>query len=113
MPDDLLEIDDLDDDTEGEVDDSAVVDTSFLAEPDAPADPAAVKPVEVRLDSSGIGKTIADALSGAPPAQTAPFRSLAQEFISSQPKPDAPKATREQIASRNATIQAALMDTTG
>lgn len=111
MPDDLLELD-LDDDGDDDTADDTAVDNALLADLDAPKDDVKA-PIEFKLDSSDLGRTISDALSGANAEQTATIRALAQEFISSQSKPDAPKATREQIASRNATIQAALMDTTG
>jgi hypothetical protein len=100
-------------DDEEEIDEELPVGEGFLPEADAPPKEGTVAPVEVKLDAAGIGQTIADALSGATAAQTAAFRGLAQEFISTQPKPAAPVKTKEQIAARNTQLQALLMDTTG
>jgi hypothetical protein len=106
MENDLL----LDDDIEES--DEDVLSAAFLDDPSVVIPEVKAEPV-VKLDASDIGKTIADALSGATTAQTASFRALAQEFISAQPKADAPQITREQIAARNQQIANALIDTTG
>jgi hypothetical protein len=92
--------------------DEEVLAAAFLSDPSVVIPEEKPEPI-VKLDASDIGKTIADALSGATTAQTASFRALAQEFISAQPKADAPKITREQIAARNQQIANALIDTTG
>ena len=107
-----MENDLLIDDTDDEETDTEVLAAAFLDDPSVVIPEEKPEPV-VKLDASDIGKTIADALSGATTAQTASFRALAKEFISAQPKPDAPKATREQIAARNQQIANALIDTTG
>jgi hypothetical protein len=84
----------------------------FLTE-EKPIPTAPATSVDVKVDTTAIGETIADALKGGTEAQTAAFRSLAKEFIDSQPRPAAPTKTKEQIASRNAQLQALLMDTSG
>jgi hypothetical protein len=92
--------------------DEEVLAAAFLSDPSIVIPEEKPEPV-VKLDASDIGKTIADALSGATSAQTASFRALAQEFISAQPKATAAPISKADIAARNQQIANALIDTTG
>jgi hypothetical protein len=107
MDNDLL----LDDDSDDETDQDLLA-AEFLSDPSVVVPEEKPEPV-VKLDASDIGKTIADALKGQSSDNIASLRTLAAEFMSNQPKADAPKMTREQIAARNMQISNALIDTTG
>jgi hypothetical protein len=99
-------------DDEDQESDEEVLSAAFLSDPSVVIPEEKPEPV-VKLDASDMGKTIADALSGATAAQTAAFRSLAQEFISAQPKAAAAPISKSDIAARNQQIANALIDTTG
>jgi hypothetical protein len=99
-------------DDEDQESDEEVLSAAFLSDPSVVIPEEKPEPV-VKLDASDIGKTIADALKGQSADNISTLRTLAAEFISAQPKADAPKITREQIAARNQQIANALIDTTG
>jgi len=101
----------LDDDSDDESD-TDVLAAEFLSDPSALLVEDKPEPV-VKLDTSDMGKTIADALSGATATQTAAFRALAQEFISAQPKATAAPISKADIAARNQQIANAFLDTSG